>query len=1268
MNERYFLIQKLINLLSNITEDKLAVAKTNDYSNNSQFEKLADLSVNKREQYSTYQNSKIEELNMTDITRIMSVIKKINGHCKEIDVLKASTLANYQNEKKSIEQKSAEMIADMQAKYEAYKAKHFYSIKNQIDQLVALLTQDYSDELNKAAMENNDYQSLAYEMCEMRLYGIVEKINGYIQQLNAVDFDALVPPVKVEVNGESFVTYTGNRNNVQEYDCNSNTRTQISDSKPIRNIVRGILPYCKEAKVCIDTLVAIYDQRFNIKGFNSFVQSSASAWLSETEAKLRGAYNKRFDELFRDEKAEAIPKSFFVNLEEEGVASNVDLRAGTDTYNESITIGDTKLLVEDDPAHLEYIKNSPTLSKYLDKGHLVAPLILNLKKCGNIFLNINEENYDDDTVGFVNQLVIQFLLSFPANRINFCLIDIDNKMGFSQFKSLTKINNNILFNGIIRDDRQLENTIKDMEQAMYKIDDDILSYNNVEDIYEYNKRFEANPQNVHLFVLVNYPTGMRDDTAKRVMKIIQNGNKAGIFSIIINNRACTLSPGYKQNEYDQFVENASKSSLVINKNGQTFNLNLGVKNHFVPKKGITISSLASIVDMLKDSAESNRQKVVKLETMFEDTDKIAASPKGIPSSAEVLDIPIGARGGDVQNLLLKTTGDGSAHAVVIGGTGSGKSNLLHAIIMSACYKYSPEELNLYLVDFKGGVEFKYYEANKVKEKQMPHIKLTGLTSDLEDGVAILNNLHKELRRREDEFRKCRVEDIVQYRNLGYKIPRLFVIIDEIQELFEQDDRLGQKAIDILRELFKKGRAFGINILWASQNIPNAPGLKDKVLSQIGNRISLRLNEPDDALDIKIDPKVVRNLNRPEKGLGVINDIRYGNESVEFRVAYAESSEKRQRYSQEIIDKWKKVAEQTEQEPLFIVGDDDEPSPIMGNTIYNIVPKKEDIVSKSFDNYTIQLGQDYVTGKPFDINLALRENKMNLLLAGYDVEMLRDMMGYSLLSVIMNQMTNADCVTEGTKVYYANGEMINPKNSGDLFNIIRNDFEHVVENVSSTEKMVSCVKNIYKTYKERSLDSDNSEYAKAYTPYFLVIHSMQRYTDLFNENPMLRLNESESVVEQPISAGVQRSKLDEAMSLFSTAAKPITSTPSTTANKSKMPDSIFFSDAFKELLDRGGKFGVHFIISIDNPLGIPALKNDISETMYKVFVKGINANVISQMLGDYKIANSLNNPKVALVSMQDERTKVRVYRYDHDLDAAWYNKLCSNYNKLRGANS
>lgn len=1205
---------------------------------------------------------------MTDLNKIVDTIKKINSYCKEIDALNASINSQYQSEDAAVKRSAEKLIADMRRKFETFKAQHFDSIKGEIGRLVNLLCEDYSDEYNSLKRNSFDFSG-TFDENENKLNNLISHLNGLIQQLNNVNFDKLVPPVKIEVNGESFITYTDSKANAKHFDCNAQSLSDIQDPKPIRELVRETLLCCIQIDLCVDALCSAYEKSFNISGFNTFVNSSARSWLEELKARLQSKYTKRFDELFRDEKVAAIPKSFFTELEREGKDSDVDFTMGPITYNESINIGNMKLLVEENQEHLRYIANSPTLSHYLENGYLSAPLIMDLKKCGNILLNINEDTYSEATVNFVNQLVMQFLVSFPANRITFCLIDIDNKMGFSQFKIMTKINTSILFNGIIRDDRQLENTIKDMEQTMYKVDDDILSYNSVENIYEYNSRFEANPQNVHLFVLVNYPTGMRDDIAKRVVKIVQNGNRAGIFSVIINNGACQLSPSYKPAEHQQFIENVAKSSLVINKNGGQFTLNLGMKNRFVPKpqNEVSVSSLASVVDILKDSAESNRQKVVPLSQMFADTDRVSASAKGIASSEAVLDIPIGARGGEVQNLLLKTTGDGSAHAVLIGGTGSGKSNLLHTIIMSACYKYSPEELNLYLVDFKGGVEFKFYEANKIKEKQMPHIKLTGLTSDLEDGVAILSNLHKELRRREDEFRKCRVEDIVQYRGLGKIMPRLFVIIDEIQELFERDDKLGQKAIGILREIFKKGRAFGINILWASQNIPEAPGLKYKVLSQIGNRISLRLNEPDDALAIKIDPKVVKNLNRPEKGLGVINDIRYGNDSIEFRVAYAETSENRQKYAQEIIDKWKGVTARIAQEPLFIVGDDDDSSPTDGNTIYNYVPKKEDVISKSFDSYVLQLGQDYVTGKPFDMPLALRENKMNVLLAGYDIEILRDMMGYATLSVIMNQMTNLDCVKAGTKIYYANGEMINPKNSNDLFNVIRTDFSHIIETASSTEQLVNCIKTVYKEYKQRSLDSDNSEYATAYTPCFVVIHSLQRYTDLFNENPMMQLSEGQSLSvenQESIAQQTDKSRLNDAVSHFVTA-NSIASVAPPAQKKSKMPDSIFFSDAFKELLSRGGKFGIHFIISVDNPLTISALKSDAPEIMYKVFVKGINTNVISPMLGDYNVSNSLNNPKVALVATQDERTKIRVYRYDDVQDSTWYKTLCSNYRKLLG---
>ena len=1219
-----------------------------------------------------YTIAKIEGVpNMTEIAEVMKIIQKIHDACAEMDELGSSVQSDYQREKKSIEAKSAEMMKAMQNKYEAYKKLHFLSIRGEIEALTNLLGQDYADEWGKVFRGKSGSLKTDSEPDEEKLHASLVKINEIVQKLNSVNFDELVPPVNVEIKGETFITYTKDKANVQKYNPDSSSMNVVNDPKPIRALVREILPYCKDAIACIDSLMSRYDEKFNIEGYNSFVKSSANAWLAEYKARLDSKYSKRFDELFIDEKAEAVPQSFFTTLKRKGEQFDVNLYEGTDTYNEAITIGDVGLLVEDQPRHLEYIKKSSSLKTYLHNGYLTAPVILDLKQCGNILLNIDEEAYSDETVGFVNQLIIQFLLSFPANRINFCLIDIDNKMGFSQFKSLTKINNNILFKGIIRDDRQLENTIKDMEQTMYKIDDDFLSYNNVPDIFAYNRDFEANPQSVHLFVFVNYPTGMRDDTAKRIMKIIQNGNKSGIFSIIINNKACPLSPGYKPAEYAQFIDYVQKASLVINKYDEYFSLNMDVKNYFEPKEEITIDDLPPVIEMLKSNAESNRQKVIPLAQMYSDTDAMEKSSKGIPPSARVLDIPIGARGGDVQTLCLKTSGDGSAHGVIIGGTGSGKSNLLHTIIMSACYKYSPEDLNIYLLDLKEGVEFKYYEDNR-----LPHIKLLGvdLKEDLHSALAILKNLSQGISRRGELFKQHKISQIDQYSQGGKKLPRILVIIDEIQELFELDEKVGQEAIQYLSELFKQGRAFGINILWASQNIPNAPGLKDKVLSQIGNRISLRLNEPDDALDIKIDPKVVRNLNRPEKGLAVINDMRYGNDSIEFRVAYAEEGDNRKRYTKAIVDKWKPVTDSIPQEPLFIVGGDEEASPISNDTLYAVTPNADSIVSKAFENYAIQLGQDYVTGKPFEVDLALRKNKMNLLLSGGDIEVVRDMMGYAMLSLVLNQLTNADWYADKNKIYYANGEMLNPENSQDLFNVVRSDFGYMIENISSADRIANCIKDVYKLYKQRIFDSENAVEVKHYPPCFIVIHSIQRYSELFVENPPLKLREivEEKPASTPDVAGASgsldtKSSLQEAADHFAAANVRYEYTVDTTSSvRHKMPDRVFFSDAFKDLLKSGGEVGIHFIISIDNPFGISALKNSVAEAIdFKVFSKGVDANAASQLLGDYKVADSLKNPKVAMMVHQGDKMKFRVYRYEAGKDFAWYKALCQKYRALGG---
>ena len=448
MNQRLVEIQKLLNHLKKIKNIKHRDLNMDKFTCSSKqnivIENSDLLQLNQKSQNKEKLNS--EEFVMTDIVKIMDVIKRINAYCNEIDKLGESNLLQYQNEKISIEKQTSDLISDMQRKFDAFKNDHFFRIKNEIQSLIDIISKDYPDEVRFCSTDVSEYSAYTYEENEQKLFELIGNINGYIKQLNEVDFDVLVPPLKVEVAGETFITYTGSKENVKNFDVNSKPQNAIVDPNPIRQLVKNILPYCTKVNSCVDALSSQYDNQFNISGFNSYVKSSATAWLAELKAKLDSEYSTRFDQLFRDEKAKAVPKTFFEQLIADGAEADVDITTGSSDYREAINIGDMKLLVEQKSKHLEYIKESPVLRKYLQEGYLSAPLILNLKDRGNILLNIDEENYSEETVRFVNQLIVQFLLAFPANRITFCLIDIDNKMDFSKFKSLTRINNSILFN------------------------------------------------------------------------------------------------------------------------------------------------------------------------------------------------------------------------------------------------------------------------------------------------------------------------------------------------------------------------------------------------------------------------------------------------------------------------------------------------------------------------------------------------------------------------------------------------------------------------------------------------------------------------------------------------------------------------------------------------------------------------------------------------------------------------------------------------------
>ena len=198
-------------------------------------------------------------------------------------------------------------------------------------------------------------------------------------------------------------------------------------------------------------------------------------------------------------------------------------------------------------------------------------------------------------------------------------------------------------------------------------------------------------------------------------------------------------------------------------------------------------------------------------------------------------IPLGVSATGLVNFDLVKDGP---HLLVAGTTGSGKSEVLRALILALAHNNSPTQLSLVLVDFKGGASF----GNVARLPQV-----VGQVTDLEPGLAsrVIVGLRAELRRRKQILAAHNASDIADLR--ADLLPRLVVVFDEFRALTEDvPDAVGQ-----LLRIAAQGRALGVHLVLATQRAAGA--VSAEVRANVSARLALRLVDASDSNDVLDSP-------------------------------------------------------------------------------------------------------------------------------------------------------------------------------------------------------------------------------------------------------------------------------------------------------------------------------------------------------------------------------------------------------------------------------
>lgn len=415
-------------------------------------------------------------------------------------------------------------------------------------------------------------------------------------------------------------------------------------------------------------------------------------------------------------------------------------------------------------------------------------------------------------------LVLQLLTKHPLGQARVILYEAQPGFQFALLKQLLAKTEQYFGEQLFtqRDFNQLLTQLNELAHRRFTL----LATANVSDISQYNA-LSKRSETTHYLILNGLELYQLEVTQLQILQILcQQGSRVGIVPVLLiganeTEAADTFKHRYKLQQ--EFLQQVSAAAFGFDLQQQSI---------------IPINQAAAIWSLLQKF-----QLTVKAEPAWRSqwqSQLIDAWQQRQQSNTEsdFLQILIGMDGAQPAYFCLGEAAN-AYHALLAGANRSGKSTLLNNLILSACERYSPDELRLWLFDYREGVEFSVYQG-------LAHVDALHIDhADQRYAIEAFAQFEALIEQRAQLFRQANVTRLLDYNRVAKQpLPRCLLIVDEAQSLFE-DREAKIHAKRMLRTIARKGASFGLHLLLSTQSYQNVD-LDADVKGQFRLRVALQL--------------------------------------------------------------------------------------------------------------------------------------------------------------------------------------------------------------------------------------------------------------------------------------------------------------------------------------------------------------------------------------------------------------------------------------------